>query len=64
MPEEHVFDLRWPSFKCLFIGPIPALLFLEIAAIIWKPPSCNDRNDHNDLDTIIAAIVAIVWKPG
>ena len=67
MPEEHVFDLRWPSFKCLFIGPIPPLLFLAIATIIWKPSSFNNRNnhnDHNDLDTMIAAIVAIIWKPG
>ena len=46
---------------CLFIGPIPTLLFLAIAAIIWKPSSFNDRND---LNTMIAAIVAIVWKPG
>ena len=45
----------------LFIGPIPTLLFLAIAAIIWKPSSFNDRND---LNTMIAAIVAIVWKPG
>ena len=64
MPEEHVFDLRWPSFKCLLIGHIPTLLFLAIATIICKPSSLNDRNDHNDLDTMIAAIVAIVWKPG
>ena len=45
----------------LFIRPIPTLLFLAIAAIIWKPSSFNDRNDRN---TMIAAIVAIVWKPG
>ena len=45
----------------LFIGPISTLLFLAIAAIIWKPSSFNDRND---LNTMIAAIVAIVWKPG
>ena len=45
----------------LFIGPIPTLLFLAIAAIIWKPSSFNDRND---LNTMITAIVAIVWKPG
>ena len=45
----------------LFIGPIPTLLFLAIAAIIWKPSSFND---HIDLNTTIAAIIAIVWKPG
>ena len=42
----------------LFIGPIPTLLFLAIAAIIWKPSSFNDRNDRNTM------IAAIVWKPG
>ena len=41
----------------LFIEPIPTLLFLAIAAIIWKPSSFNDCND---LNTMIAAIVAIV----
>ena len=53
-PEEHVFDLRLPSFKCLrqirawfFIGPIPTLLFLAIATIIWKPSSFNDGNDRS-----------------
>ena len=45
----------------LFIRAIPNLLFLAIAAIIWKPSSFNDRNDRNDLNTINAAIV---WKPG
>ena len=44
----------------LFIGPIPTLLFLAIAVIIWKLSSFNDRNNRNHLNTMI---VAIVWKP-
>ena len=52
----------WAKFELgLFIGQIPTLIFLAIAAIVWKPSSFNDRND---LNTTIAAIVAIVWKPG
>ena len=48
----------------MFIGPIPTLLFLVIVAIIWKPSSFNDHNDLNTMIAAILVIVAIIWKPG
>ena len=63
--NKNVARLKSTSLICgchhLFIGPIPTLLFLAIAVIIWKPSSFNDRND---LNTMNSAIDANVWKPG